>query len=146
MAGEIAVNVADLAASRIGEIVVNVEMFQSDSVLRDKRIRHDYLQSSHWPFVRFRPTSVEGLDAEFADGAVYDIAVTGELTVKETTRTETFAGTVTVTPDALTAAMSATVLTSDYGVGPIHIARLVHTSDEVTLAFELVADPGWASP
>ena len=140
MAGEIAVNLVDLAASRVGEIVVNVEMFQSDSALRDKRIRHDYLQSSHWPFVRFRPISVEGLDAEFADGAAYDIAVTGELTVKETTRTETFGGTVTFTPDALGATMSTIVLTSDYDVGPINIARLAHTSDEVTLTFELIAD------
>ncbi|MCY4665426.1 MAG: YceI family protein, partial [Acidimicrobiaceae bacterium] len=140
MAGEIAVTLTDLAASRVGEIVVNVEMFQSDSALRDKRIRHDYLQSSHWPFVRFRPTVIEGLDAEFADGAAYEIAITGELTVKETTRTETFTGTVTVTPEALTAAMSATVMTSDYDVGPINIARLAHTSDEVILTFELVAD------
>ena len=139
MAGEIAVNVVDPAASRVGEIVVNVEMFQSDSALRDKRIRHDYLQSSHWPFVRFKPASIDGIGAQFADGVAYDIAITGELTVKETTRTETFTGTVTVTPDALTAAVSATVLTSDYGVGPIHIARLVHTSDEVTLAFEMAA-------
>ena len=140
VAGEIAVNLVDLAASRVGEIVVYVEMFQSDSALRDKRIRHDYLQSSHWPFVRFRPTSVDGLDAKFADGAAYDIAITGELTVKETTRTETFIGTVTVTPDSVGAVMSATVLTSDYDVGPINIARLVHTSDEVTLTFELIAD------
>ena len=140
LAGEIAVNLVDLAASRVGEIVVNVEMFQSDSALRDKRIRHDFLESSHWPFVRFRPSVVEGFDTEFADGAVYEIAITGELTVKETTRTETFTGTVTVTPDALSAAMSATVLSSHYDVGPINIARLVHTSDEVILAFELLAD------
>ncbi|MXZ52546.1 MAG: YceI family protein [Acidimicrobiaceae bacterium] len=140
LAGEIAVNLVDLAASRVGEIVVNVEVFQSDSALRDKRIRHDYLQSSHWPFVRFSPTSIEGLDTEFADGIAYDIAVTGELTVKETTRTETFAGKVTVTPDALVATMSTIVLTSHYDVGPINIARLAHTSDEVTLTFELVAD------
>ncbi|MYE97943.1 MAG: YceI family protein, partial [Acidimicrobiaceae bacterium] len=140
MAGEIAVNLVDPAASRVGEIVVNVEMFQSDSALRDKRIRHDYLESSHWPFVRFRPSQIEGLDADFADGLPYEIAVTGELSVKETTRTETFAGTVTVTPDALVATMSTTVLTSHYDVGPINIARLVHTSDDVILTFELVAD------
>jgi polyisoprenoid-binding protein YceI len=140
MAGEIAVNLVDLAASRVGEIVVNVEMFQSDSALRDKRIRHDYLESSHWPFVRFRPSRIEGLDAGFADSRTYEIAITGELTVKETTRTETFAGAVTVTPDALAATMSTTVLTSHYDVGPINIARLVHTSDEVILTFELVAD------
>ncbi len=140
MAGEILVNVADPALSRVGEIVVNVEMLQSDSALRDKRIRHDFLESGHWPFVRFAPSSIEGLDVEFADGAAYEIAITGDLTVKETTRTETFAGTVTVTPEVLTATMSTTVLGSDYGVGPIHIARLVHTSDEVILTFELVAE------
>ena len=140
MAGEILVNVADPALSRVGEIVVNVEMLQSDSTLRDKRIRHDFLESGHWPFVRFAPSSMEGLDVEFADGAAYAIAVTGELTVKETTRAETFAGTVTVSPEVLTATMSATVLGSDYGVGPINIARLVHTSDEMILTFELVAE------
>ncbi len=139
LAGEILVNLDDPAMSRVGEIVVNVEMFQSDSALRDKRIRHDFLESSHWPFVRFAPTSIEGLDVEFADGTPYEIAITGELTIKETTRTETFAGTVAVTPEVLTATMSATVLSSDYGVGPINIARLVHTADEVTLTFELVA-------
>ena len=139
VAGDIAVNTADPARSRVGEIVVNVEMLDSDSNLRDKRLRHDYLESSHWPFARFAPVSVKGLDAAFADGATYDVAVTGDLTVKETTRTETFAGSVTVGPDRLVASVSAVVLTSDYGVGPIHIARLAHTSDEVTLAFDLVA-------
>ena len=140
VAGEIVVNVADPAQSRVGEIVVNVETLESDSVLRDKRVRHDFLESSHWPFVRFAPSSIEGLDAQFADGSTNDISITGELTVKETTRTETFAGTVTVDEDRLIADVSAVVLTSDYGVGPINIARLVHTSDEVTLVFELVAD------
>ena len=140
VAGEIAVNVANPALSRVGEIVVNVEMLQSDSNLRDKRIRHDFLESSHWPFVRFTPSTVQGLDVEFDDGATHDIAVTGELTIKDTTRTETFTGSVTVTPEAVTAAMSATVLISDYGIGPINIARLAHTSDEVTLTFDLVAD------
>ena len=139
MAGEIAVDTSDLAQSRVGEIVVNVEMFKSDSSLRDKRIRHDFLESSHWPFVRFAATAIEGLDTEFADGAEYEVAVTGDLTIKETTQAETFKGTVTVTEDALNASMSTTVLSSDYGVGPINIARLVHTADEVVLVFDLVA-------
>ena len=140
VAGEILVNVAEPALSRVGEIVVNVETLKSDSNLRDKRIRHDYLESSHWPFVRFTPTSIEGLRVDFTDGASYDFSITGELTVKETTRTETFNGTVTATEDRLVAAVSATVLSSHYGVGPINIARLVHTSDEVTLTFALSAD------
>ena len=145
VAGDVKINLADPSLSEVGEIVVNVEMFESDSNLRDKRIRHDFLESTHWPFARFVPTSIEGLDAVSADGGSvdgrsYGISVTGELTVKETTLAQTFEGTVTVGADRLTASMTATVLSSDYDVGPINIARLTHTSDEVELVFELVAD------
>ena len=149
MAGEVVIDTADLAASRVGEIVVNVETLASSSVLRDRRIRHDYLRSSHWPFVRFEPAAIDWHDAStFADDTVYDVTVTGDLTVKDTTRTETFAGTVSVTDHTLTAEMAATVLASDYDVGPINIARLVRTSNEITLTFEVVAqrvDVGAAS-
>ena len=131
VAGDIKINVVDPSLSEVGEIVVNIEMFESDSTLRDKRIRHDFLESTHWPFARFVPTSIEGLDAVFADGSSYEVSITGDLTVKETTLEETFDGTVTVGPDQLTAAMSATVLSSSYDVGPINIARLAHTSNEV---------------
>jgi polyisoprenoid-binding protein YceI len=140
VAGDIAINVEDPTRSRLGEVVVNVEMFDSDSNLRDKRLRHDFLESTHWPFARFETTSIEGLDVEFADGATYEVALTGDLTVKETTHEETFRGTVTVEADRLTAEVSAVVLSSTYGVGPINVARLAHTDDEVTLTFDLVAD------
>lgn len=140
LAGDIVVNVEDPALSRIGEVVVNVEMFDSDSNLRDKRLRHDFLESNHWPFARFETTAIDGLDVEFEEGGTYDIALTGDLTVKETTSQETFTGTVTVTSGQLTADVSAVILSSTYGVGPINVARLAHTEDEVTLSFELVAD------
>ena len=139
IAGEIAVNTADLASSRVGEIVVNVEALQSDSALRDKRIRHDFLESGHWPLVRFKPRAISGLDREFRYGVAYRVSITGDLTVKRTTREETFEGTVTAYEDRLSADVSAVVLSSDYDVGPVHIARLAHTSDEVLLGFELEA-------
>jgi len=139
VAGDIVINVDDPSQSRIGEVVVNVEMFDSDSNLRDKRLRHDFLESNHWPFARFVTTSIEGLGIDFADGQTYEVSLIGELTVKETTSTETFSGTVTVDGDRLTASVSAVVLSSTYGVGPINVARLAHTEDEVTLTFDLVA-------
>ncbi len=140
LAGDIVVNIEDPSLSRIGTIVVNVEMFESGSSLRDKRIRHDFLESTHWPFVRFEPTLVEGYPAAFADDATQDLTIIGDLTVKETTLEVSFSGPVTVAADRLTASMSATILGSEFGVGPIHIARLAHTEDEITLIFDLVAD------
>ena len=140
VAGDIVIDTADPRASRVGTVVVNVETFDSDSSLRDKRLRHDYLESTHWPFARFEPTAIEGLPSEFADGVSHDISISGDLTVKDVTHDVTFSGSVTVEEDRLTAAMGATILGSRWGVGPIHIARLAHTDDEIGLEFDLVAD------
>jgi polyisoprenoid-binding protein YceI len=140
VAGEIALNRARPSASELGEIVVNVEAFTSDSTLRDKRIRHDYLESTAYPYATFTPDTIVGLpDAPVDDGEPVEIEVTGALTVKETTMPATFAGTVGLAGDELTASLSTTVLMSDFDVGPIAVSGLVSTADEVDLEFDLVA-------
>lgn len=139
IAGDIALNTEDLTASRIGTIVVNVEMFESDSNLRDRRIRHDYLESTHYPFAEFVPRSIDGLDSAALDGAPHDISIVGDLTVKETTAEVVVDGTVTVDDEELRATVATVVSMSAFDVGPINIAGLVHTGDEVRLDFVLVA-------
>ena len=129
----------DPTESRIGTIVINVELFESDNNLRDKRIRHDFLESSHYRFVEFVPTAIDGLPAEIVEGTDYPIEITGDLTVKETTNEEVFTGTVRLMGDSLSASMTANVLMSTYDVGPITVMALVTTEDEVELSLELVA-------
>lgn len=129
----------DPTESQVGTIVINVELFKSDNNLRDKRIRHDFLESSHYRFVEFAPSAVTGLPDEIVEGTDYPIEITGDLTVKETTNEEVFAGTVRLDGDALSASMTADVLMSTYDVGPISVMALVTTEDEVELSLELVA-------
>ena len=138
--GDILFDLEDPSASTIGEVVVNVEMFTSDSNLRDKRLRHDFLASTHFPFARFEPTSVEGLPTSFADGDTASLTLTGNLTVKETTNEVVFVGEATITDGRILASVSTSILGSAFDVGPINIARLAHTDDEITLEFDLVAD------
>lgn len=137
--GDILVDVEDPTRSMVGEVVVNVEMFDSDSGLRDKRLRHDFLESTHWPFAHFVTREMAGLPGTLTEGDAVDVSLTGDLTVKETTQTVTFTGTVSLAGDAVTANVAATILGSDFGVGPINIARLAHTDDEIRLEFDLVA-------
>ena len=87
----------------------------------------------------FEPTSVEGLPATIVDGAVHELTISGDLTVKETTAPVTFTGAAELSADVLEASMATTVLLSTFDVGPIDIAGLVHTGDEVELVFDLVA-------
>ncbi len=140
VAGDIAVNVADPAASRMGQIVINVEQFESDSNLRDKRIRHDFLESTAFPLATFDATRIEGIPDVVDGDTSGELTVTGDLTLKETTAPVTFTGPVTVTDDTLEAQMSGTILMSTYDLGPIHVAGLAHTGDEVTFELDIVAE------
>ncbi|MEZ5170631.1 MAG: YceI family protein [Acidimicrobiia bacterium] len=140
VAGEIALNRDDVRKSRIGTIVVNVEALESDSALRDKRIRHDFLESTEHPYVEFDPGAIAGLPAAAEEGVDYDVSVGGDLTVKETTEPVTFTGTVRLDAERVTATMEAEILMSSFDIGPIAVPGLLSTSDEVTLRFDLVAD------
>ena len=140
LAGDIAVNVDDPAESRIGEIVMNVEQFESDSNLRDKRIRHDFLESTHFPMATFEATEIEGIPDSVDGEASGELTITGDLTIKETTAPVTFTGTTTVDDDTLTASVTGEILMSTYDIGPIHVPGLAHTEDEVIFELEVVAE------
>lgn len=149
VAGDIAINTEDPSASRVGTIVVNIEQFESDSALRDKRIRTDFLNSGEYPMAEFEVDSIEGIPEAVEGDTAAEVSISGNLTVAGETADATFSGPVRLTDDSLQATVTGTVLMSDFGVGPINVAGLVKTGDEVELTFELVADrtdPGTPPP
>ena len=146
IAGDLAVNRSSPSASRLGEIVVNVEQLRTGNSLRDARIRAAYLSSHDHPLVRFDATSLSGLPPALQDGQTYHFSITGPLTVKTTTFPVTWDATAKVAGGQLTATATTTVKQSTFGIGPISVAGLVSTSDAVTLSFDLVAvDPATAT-
>lgn len=143
IAGDIALNRGDPAASRIGEVVVDVRQLRSDSSLRDRRLRQDFLASDDHPLATFETTAIEGAPASFdEDAGEVEVRLVGDLTVKETTVPTTWDATLELVGDELVATATTTVKMSDLGIGPISVAGLVRSEDDVTLTFELVAgDP-----
>lgn len=140
VAGDIVVNTEDPSASRIGDIVVNVNVLTSDSKLRDKRIRHDFLESSQYPFATFEPAEVGGLPSAIEATTSAPLTISGDLVVKGVAAPATFSGTAVLTADQLTATMTGTILLSTYDAGPISVSGLASSGNEVTLTFDLVAD------
>lgn len=143
IAGDMAINRGDPGASRIGEIVVDVRQLRSDNSVRDRRLRQDFLASDDNPLATFATTSVEGApDTIDEDAGEVDLTLVGDLTVKETTIETRWDATVELVGDELVANATTTVKMSDLGIGPISVAGLVRSEDDVTLTFELVAtDP-----
>lgn len=140
IAGDVLVDFATPVNSQIGTIVINVNQLTSDEGRRDNYIRNNALESAKYPEATFKPTKIEGIPASVKPGDTLTLKVTGDLTVKETTRPVTFDVTLTAGQDQLTGSAVTQILLSDFGVGPIQIAMLA-TEDEAKLAFDFVALP-----
>ena len=139
--GEIYADLANLPASTLGEISIDISQLTSDSSRRDNAIRGDWLESSRFPMAVFKPTGIESLPVRYVEGQEYAFRVTGDLTVKETTLPVTFDVTAALRGDTLTGKAATTILLSQFGVGPISILSVLKTEDEAKITLEFVARP-----
>jgi len=139
VSGEIKVDLQNPQTAQIGEIQVDISQFQSDSGRRDGAIRDRFLQSSAYPIAVFKPTQIEGLPETYVEGEEITIKVSGDLTVKETTQPATFDVTVKIEGGTLSGSATSTILMSQFNVGPISIAGMLNTEDEVKLTFNFIA-------
>ncbi len=142
IAGDLAINESDPAASQVGQIVVNVEQLHSDNSLRDARIRSDYLESHDNPLVYLTVSDLAGLPDSIQEGQAYHFTMSGQLVVKKTPGPVTWHVDASVADGKLSATATTKVKMSSFAIGPISIAGLVSTGDEITLKMHLVAvDP-----
>ncbi len=138
IAGELRVNFAQPSQSQIGDIVIDISQFTSDESRRDNFIRRTGLESAKYPQATFKTTSITGLPDKVAVGDDIKLTITGDLTVKETTKPVTWNVDLKVGDKQLTGSASTQVLMSDFGVGPLKLPILA-TEDQVKLSFDFVA-------
>lgn len=141
VSGEITVDTADPKNSSISPIEIDISQFKSDSSRRDNMIRNRFLESSRYPIATFTPTSIDGLPDSYTSGQELTFTVTGDLTIKETTKPVTFDVTAKVDNSQLTGTASTNILMSDFGVGPIQLAGILGTEDQVKLEMNFTAQP-----
>jgi polyisoprenoid-binding protein YceI len=138
IAGDILVNTDQPAKSQIGPIVINVSQFTSDQDRRDNFIRSNNLQSSKYPTATFVMRAIDGLPAQVKAGDQVSFTMTGDLTVKQTTKPVTWNVTLKYEAQQLSGSAMTNIKMSDFGVGPIQIPLLA-TEDNVKLVFDFVA-------
>jgi polyisoprenoid-binding protein YceI len=139
VAGDVLINTVDPSQISVGPIVINIELFESNSGLRDARIRQEFLESSTYPEATFVPIEILDFPDNAAVGVPSTFQMRGDLTIKETTSEVVWDVTATLDGDVLTGQASTVVLMSTFDVGPISIAGFVETSDELDLTFDFVA-------
>ena len=138
VAGDILIDLTNPAKSQLGNIVIDISQLKSDESRRDNFIRNNGLESAKYPQATFKTTSVDGLPAQIKPGDTVTFTLTGDLTVKQTTKPVTWQVTAKLDNNSLSGTAIAQIKLSDFGVGPIQIAMLA-TEDNAKLVFDFVA-------
>ena len=141
VSGQINIDQANPKNSNLGPIEVEISQFQSDSSRRDNAIRERFLQSALFPMATFEATQIDGLPDSYQEGQEYALQVHGNLTIREVTNPITVDTQVALSSGTLTATGETSLLMSDFGFGPISIAGILQTEDEVKVRLELIARP-----
>jgi polyisoprenoid-binding protein YceI/mono/diheme cytochrome c family protein len=137
--GEILLDNATPSNSQLGEIIIGLQNLQSDSDLRDQRLRADYLQSDTYPHTRFVAQDLLNLPTSITQGETYSFQIDGYLTVKETTAKAVWDVTLTLDGTALRGTATTQILMSTYEVGPINLIGWLQTEDAMQLSLSFVA-------
>ena len=140
VAGDLRIDLTDPAKSQLGTFVIDVSQFTSDESRRDNFIRRQGLQSGTYPTATFTTKSIDGLPAQVQVGQQINFKITGDLTVKTTTKSVTWDVTLTVDQAKLAGTASTNILLSDFGAGPLQLPML-QTKDQAKLVFDFVALP-----
>jgi polyisoprenoid-binding protein YceI len=141
VSGDVTIDPSALQNSSLGTITADISQFTSDSSRRDNAIRGRYLESSKYPNVTFKATSIEGLPDTYQEGQELTFKISGDLTIRETTKPVTFDVKATLNSGTLSGEAVTTILMSDFGFGPISIAGILNTEDQAKVTLTFVAQP-----
>ncbi|WP_160646473.1 YceI family protein [Chengkuizengella marina] len=118
--------------------IVNINSIDSGNGQRDSHIKGDrFLQAEPFPEATFQLHSIENWSNEWQSGQTNFILLTGDLTIKDITKTVTFETEVLSENDILKLKADTTVTFNDYGMNNPHTV-LLDTENDVLITLQLV--------
>ena len=144
VAGDIFVDLENLAKTQMGEIRIDVRTLETDDENRNRSLRNLILESrqDEFEFASFKPTALSGLpETPVAVGDTITFQVTGDLTVRNITNSVTFDVTATLAAkDRLEGSASAGVTREEYQLTIPKAPGVANVSDDVKLEIDFVAN------
>ncbi|MEJ2747847.1 MAG: YceI family protein [Anaerolineae bacterium] len=140
LAGQIAFDINDPAATEVGEILIDARDFATDNDFRNRAIANRILLTNTYEYVTFTPKELVGLPDSVVVGETYEFQIVGDLTIIGETREVTFDVTVTpVSETELQGLASTTISYADFGVTVPLSQAVSAVSDQVLLELDFVA-------
>ncbi|MDE2991427.1 MAG: YceI family protein [Chloroflexota bacterium] len=142
VAGDFIIDFADLAASQLGTMRINVRTLRTDEERRDRAIRSRILESAsdQYEFTTFEPVRLNGLPGSIELGQIVVFQIVGNLAIRDITREVTFLAELTVvSPDRVEGTAVTTILREDYSLTIPNVPFVASVDEDVLLAITFVA-------
>jgi len=141
VAGEIAVDLNDLASAQVGEIRINARTLTTDNNFRNRALNNRILNTGDYEFITFVPTAVNGLSDSAAVGDTIEFSIDGDLMIRDSTMPVTFAVTATpVSATQLAGSAAATIAREDFNLVIPSVPDVADVEEEVELYIDFVAN------
>ncbi len=143
VAGEIAIDLADLSTAQLGVIQINARTLLTDNNFRNRAIQNEILDTGDFEFITFAPTSLAGLPASIAPGEEVTFTITGDLTIRDVTQPVVFEVTAKAeNGNQLIGTASTIIKRADYNLIIPSVQQVADVEEEVELYIDFVAVAG----
>ncbi len=124
------------------KITVDLQTLTSDSSRRDDAIRSQWLQSNTYPNAVFVVKTPQAIPSNYGGGQTITFKLAGDMTVHNTTHTETFDMQGKKVGNVITGTGKSLVYMKDFGFDAPSIAGFLTVKDGVTVTFNFTANEG----
>ena len=140
LSGELTVFPANPSASEIGAIQIDADTFITDHNRRNGAIRRFILQSNRHRYITFNATEFTGLPDDVALGDEIQFEITGDLTIREITRTVLFNVTLQIVSETeIQGAASTVVALETFELTIPQVPSVANVGEEFIVEFDFVA-------
>ena len=119
------------------EIKVDLRGLKSDERNRDNKLADQWLVTDQYPYAYFRAGKVPIEMINYTEGEVATFTLTGEVTIRDKTRSVPFEISAKVVGDTLTGSATGRLKMSDFGINPPNLLDFVKVEDEVVLTVNI---------
>ena len=119
-------------------ITANLQVLTSDQDRRDNSIRTQWLDSDDYPNATFTIIQPQNLPADY-QGKTVTFNLTGNMTIHNTTRQETFKVTGKLDGSTISGTAQSLIYMKNYGFSAPNIAGILTVKDGATVTFNFVA-------
>lgn len=140
VAGELAVDLADLSATQVGTLQINARTLATDNEFRNRAVKNDILNTNEYEFITFAPSAINGLPDSAAVGQTVAFTIDGDLTIRDLTHAETFDVEVTaVSAEELSGTATAVIQRVNYNLNIPSVPNVANVEEEVELYIDFIA-------